>query len=150
MPAIVDTPAPGSLVLPGHLLQNLLSPALWAVVKALLPTLTGTKATLRFNVTDNLAAKVKVKIFVYNELGQLQTALDAPGQYAGGYRDSGGGSVTWDGAIAAGGGALPGLYNYRVAAVDEAGNTAVSTDSAQFLVVLPKLPVLGGILGLLG
>ncbi len=37
---------------------------------------------------------------------------------------------------------LPGLYHYRVQALDQAGNAAISTESRTFLVVLAGLPLL--------
>jgi hypothetical protein len=97
-------------------------------------------ATLRFNVTDSLTPRVKVIVWVFDELGILQRRLDVPGD-ATGYRAAGPGSIVWNGRKSDGRGVLPGLYHYRVQAVDEAGNSAISTESAQFLVVLTGLPL---------
>lgn len=96
-------------------------------------------ATLRFDVSDNFAGKVKLIVWLYDELGNLTRRLDVPGS-ADGFRATGLGSIVWNGRKANGAGVLPGLYHYRVQAFDEAGNSAISTESAQFLVVLTGLP----------
>jgi hypothetical protein len=49
--------------------------------------------------------------------------------------------VKWDGTGANGKGVLPGLYHYRITAVDQAGNTVSSTESLTFLVVAGLLPL---------
>ena len=43
-----------------------------------------------------------------------------------------------------GGGVLPGIYYYRVQAIDQAGNSATSPESLTFAVVLGLLPVIIG------
>jgi hypothetical protein len=101
--------------------------------------LPGATTTLRFDVTDALSATVRVRVFVYNVLDNLVRTLDVPGA-GDGYRPAGAGAVTWDGRNDAGKPVLPGLYEYRVEAIDEAGNTASSTESAQFLVAVAGLP----------
>lgn len=92
-----------------------------------------TGAPLRFTVADDLASTVRVRVFVHDALNRLVRTLDA------GQRGTGPGSVTWDGRDATGLPAPPGLYTYRVEALDAAGNSAGSTESAQFVVLAPKL-----------
>jgi hypothetical protein len=99
-----------------------------------------TSTTLGFNATDNLTPRVRVRVFVYNELGTLIRRLDAPGPYLDGYRNQGNGSVVWDGRDSANRGALPGAYHYRVHVTDQAGNTQLGIESKPFLVVQGILP----------
>ena len=107
-------------------------------------------STLRFTVTDPVVdpgapdgvppSRVKVRIIVRDTLGNVVRELPVPGD-ADGFRASGSGSIVWNGRNAADKGVLPGLYTYRVQAADAAGNTAVSTESKPFLVVLGVLPL---------
>jgi hypothetical protein len=95
---------------------------------------------LAFTASDQLSPRVKVRVWVFDELGRLLRRLDAAGSYPGGYRDAGAGSVTWDGRNGSNQGVLPGLYHYRVLVIDQAGNTMLSTESKPFLVVAGLLP----------
>jgi hypothetical protein len=84
---------------------------------------------------------VRVRVTVYNVLNVQVRTLSADGQYAGGYRDTGAGSVTWNGRDERDRGVLPGVYYYRVHVTDLAGNTVLSEESPTFLVVLGVLPL---------
>jgi hypothetical protein len=97
-------------------------------------------AILPFNVQDNLGL-VKVRVQIYNVLGNVVRTIPAPGKYPDGFRDPGYGSVSWDGSLDNGTHVLPGLYFYRVQAIDQAGNSALSTESHEFLVGLTGLPL---------
>jgi hypothetical protein len=98
-------------------------------------------AVLRFNVQDNLSKLVKVRVQIYNVLGDQVRSIDAPGATPDGYRPVGPGSVSWDGSYGAGRHVLPGLYFFRVQALDLAGNSAISTESREFLVGVTGLPL---------
>ncbi|MEJ7784818.1 MAG: hypothetical protein WKF96_08445 [Solirubrobacteraceae bacterium] len=98
------------------------------------------RTTLAFTAADQLNGKVKVRVHVYNPLGNLVRRLDVPGPHADGYRDPGAGSVTWDARDPQNRGVLPGLYHYRVQVTDRAGNTLLSKESPTFLVLLGLIP----------
>ena len=85
-----------------------------------------------------------MRVFVLDTLGQYVRTIDADG---GAFRSAGPGSVVWNGTDDYGRGAVLGLYTYRVQAIDMAGNSAISTESKQFLFVLPTLPLLPWPLG---
>jgi len=106
------------------------------LLNALIPSPT----KLRFSASDQLGPRVKVRVFVYNELGVLVRRLSAAGPYAGGYRDPGSGYVEWNGRNESNQGVLAGVYHYRVHVTDQAGNTLLSPESPTFLVVLGLLP----------
>jgi flagellar hook assembly protein FlgD len=76
---------------------------------------------------------------IYDALGALVRTLAAPGPYADGFRDAGFGTVSWDGKLDSGARALPGLYFYRVQAIDQAGNSALSTESREFVMAVSGL-----------
>jgi hypothetical protein len=92
-------------------------------------------------VQDNLSKLVKVRVQIYNVLGDQVRSIDAPGATPDGYRPVGPGSVSWDGSYGAGRHVLPGLYFFRVQALDLAGNSAISTESREFLVGVTGLPL---------
>ncbi|MEA2189921.1 MAG: hypothetical protein QOI73_42, partial [Solirubrobacteraceae bacterium] len=94
----------------------------------------GGNATLRFRVTDALAPRVKVRVQVYDTLGAIVRRIDAAGTYAGGFRATGDGSVSWDGRDDRGRRVIAGSYVYRVQAIDQAGNSVLSTESHPLLV----------------
>ncbi len=50
------------------------------------------------------------------------------------------GKVVWNGRDGRNRGDPPGMYRYRVEAIDRAGNSAISTESTGFLVLLPGVP----------
>lgn len=91
--------------------------------------------TFTFTVSDNLSGKVRVRVELIDELGNVVQELAVPGD-ANGYIPTGAGSVAWNGSLANGKKALPGLYHFRVEAVDEAGNSAQSTEGNSMLLVL--------------
>ena len=103
---------------------------------ALLP---GQSMPFRFDVPDNLG-KVKVRVVVFNSLLGLVRELEVPGSHPGGFRDSGPGTISWNVRDAANKGVPPGIYHYRVTAIDQAGNSASSTESVFKLVILGLLP----------
>jgi hypothetical protein len=106
--------------------------------------LPGNTTTLRFSANGTNATttpRVKLIVWIYNELGILVHRINVPGPHPGGYSDAGPGSVSWDGKDSRGRAVLPGLYHYRVEAIDQAGNSAITTESANFLVLLPGSPV---------
>lgn len=104
--------------------------------------------TLNYTVTDNLATRVKVNINVFDTLGNLVRRLPINGPFSGGFSAAGAGSVVWNGLDDAGHGALPGVYSFRVQAIDQAGNSILSGESPAFLVVQGILPLGLGVLGL--
>ena len=114
----IATPAPALLLLPGT-------------------------TTLRYTVSGTPTPKVKISVLVFNVLGGLVRRIAVPGTTPDGYRAAGAGSVTWNGKNDSGTAVLPGLYHYRVQALDQAGNAAISTESPSFLVVLAGLPLIG-------
>jgi hypothetical protein len=97
--------------------------------------------TLAFTAGDALSPRVRVRVTVYNVLNVPVRTLSADGPYADGYRDTGAGSVTWNGRDERDRGVAPGVYYYRVHVTDMAGNTVLSEESPTFLVVLGVLPV---------
>ena len=90
----------------------------------------GGNATLRYRVTDALAPRVKVRIQIYDTLGKIVRRIDAGGPHPGGFRDAGDGAVTWNGRDDNGNRVLLGSYVYRVQAIDQAGNSVLSTESS--------------------
>ena len=84
---------------------------------------------------------MRVDVLVYNVLGTRVRTLLAAGPYADGFRDPGSGSVKWNGRDARDRAVLPGLYYFRVLAIDSAGNSAMSTESPMFLIGLSGLPL---------
>ena len=107
--------------------------------------------TLAYTAADDVG-KVKVTVFVYDTLGTYVRRIPVVGPLQGGFRNPGSGSVSFNGRNDGGGGVLPGSYTFRVQVIDQAGNSALSSESPPFLVVLGVLP-LGGLtlpLGLLG
>ena len=132
----IDTTAP--VPNPSPVAANTLT-LLQTLLGSLLPALTPT--TLAFTVTDDLSSRVKETVYIYNQFDALVKTIPVPGPYTGGYRDTGAGSVTWNGTNDAGKGVLPGVYHYRIEAIDQAGNSGQSTESLTFLVVLGLLPL---------
>jgi hypothetical protein len=104
------------------------------------PILLFNATVFNFSISDTLAAKVKVAVDVYDTLGNVVRRLVVPGD-ATGFSPTGAFSVWWDGRDSRNRGALPGLYTFRVEAIDDAGNTVMSTDSPQFLIILGVLPL---------
>ena len=96
----------------------------------------GGNATLKFRVTDALAPRVKVRVQIYDTLGKIVRRIDAAGSYPGGFRAAGDGSVVWNGRDDKGNRVLLGSYVYRVQAIDQAGNSVLSTESHPLLVRL--------------
>jgi flagellar hook assembly protein FlgD len=96
----------------------------------------GGNVTLRFNVSDLLAPRVKVRVQVYDTLGRIVRRIDAGGPYPGGFRATGDGSVVWNGRDDRGNRVLLGSYVYRVQAIDQAGNSVLSTESNPLLLRL--------------
>lgn len=110
-----------------------------SLLGSLLPALAPT--TLAFTVSDNMSSRLRVAVHVFDQFENRVKSIAVPGPHPGGYRNAGQGSVTWNGTNDAGKGVLPGVYHYRVSAVDLAGNTVSSTESLTFLVVLGLLPL---------
>ena len=116
---------------------DLTAPVPLATTATVAGTLLPTSATLRFSASDPSGGKVRVRVSIFNTLGgTVRTELAPSGGDADGYRAAGSGTVRWDLREDDGDRVPPGLYVYRVQATDEAGNTASSTESAAFLVIL--------------
>ena len=97
-------------------------PAIWS--RLLQPTV-----KLRYDILDDLSGPVRIGVIVYDALGNVVRRIDGgtvtttPGATTSGF-------VNWDGK----GGTLTtlvplGVFYYRVSAIDEAGNTAMSGES---------------------
>ncbi len=102
---------------------------------------TTSSVVLRYGVSDSTSPQTRVSIVVLDANDALVRRLDVTAT-SNGFAPSGPGAVSWNARNTAGKLALPGVYHYRVQATDEAGNTAISTDSANF-----TLLQLGGLLG---
>ena len=96
------------------------------------------KAKLRWEVSDDLADRVRIVVVVYNHLGAAIRRLDGgvhtlgPGRTLFGYTE-------WDGKTEGSDVIDVGLYHYRVIAYDEAGNPAESGESKPMQVKLSLL-----------
>lgn len=90
---------------------------------------------LPFAIAD-ASEVVRVRVHVIDVLGNLVRSIPVAGTQGDGFRAAGAGSVAWDGRSASGCRVLPGLYHFRVQAVDAAGNAVGSTESRPFLFVL--------------
>jgi hypothetical protein len=102
--------------------------------------LPGQKSTLKWTAEDVIGTKVKVSVIVYDVLGTAVRRIDVPGPAPDDpYLSVGSQSTEWDGRKNNGKSVLPGTYYFRVQTTDEAGNTAISTESPLFLVTLPGL-----------
>ena len=94
------------------------------------------KSKLQWEISDELSGRVQVKVIVYAVDGLAVRHLDGgvqtvtPGVKKSGY-------TLWDGADDSLIGFLPaGVYYYRVVAIDDAGNTAMSGESASLQIKL--------------
>ena len=91
--------------------------------------------TLRYSVSEDRTPRVKVNVFVIDILGRAVRHIPVNGPHPGGFSSTGSGSVVWNGRDDAGRGVLPGVYHFRVQAIDQAGNSVTSTESPTFLVI---------------
>ncbi len=94
------------------------------------PVFSSGQATLGYSASDALTPKVRVGVLVFDSAATFVRRIEVPGPDV----DPGQGSVTWDGRRSDGSAVPSGLYHYRVQVTDQAGNTAISTESAQFQV----------------
>ncbi len=95
---------------------------------------------MRWAATDAMTPMTRVSIVVLDANDALVRRFDVtPG---GAFAANGGGALTWNARNTAGKLVPIGVYHYRVQATDEAGNTAISTDSTGF-----TLALVGSLLG---
>ncbi len=113
-------------------------PAIWLKSK-LLGFLLGTKnAKLHWTLGDDLSGDIKIKVIVYDALGNAIRHIDggtrnvAPGTTINGFTE-------WDGKTVGLDFVSVGLYHFRVVAYDEAGNVAQSGESKPLQVKLSLL-----------
>ncbi|MEX0875645.1 MAG: hypothetical protein WD646_00860 [Actinomycetota bacterium] len=113
-------------------------PAIWLKSK-LLGFLLGTKnARLHWTLGDDLSGDIKIKVIVYDALGNAIRHIDGgtrnvpPGTTINGFTE-------WDGKTVGLDFVSVGLYHFRVVAYDEAGNVAQSGESKPLQIKLSLL-----------
>jgi hypothetical protein len=113
-------------------------PAIWLKSK-LLGFLLGTKnAKLHWTLGDDLSGDIKIKVIVYDALGNAIRHIDGgtrnvpPGTTINGFTE-------WDGKTVGLDFVSAGLYHFRVVAYDEAGNVAQSGESKPLQIKLSLL-----------
>ena len=135
MGAIVRLPVPVD-VTPAVVQATQPDPAIWLKIGNLLGPAT---AKLQWKITENLAKTVHVYVIVHDLTGNVVRALDGgivnvtPGVTKQGF-------TNWDGKDLTLLGLVPlGIYYYRVAVVDEAGNWSHSGESKPIQIKLKLL-----------